>query len=33
VRSAAMVLPPDAAFKEAAAEALKAKPGVAQASV
>lgn len=33
VRSAAVILPPDQLFKEAAAEALKAKPGVAQASV
>lgn len=33
VRSAALVLPPDEAFKDSAAEALKAKPGVAQVSV
>jgi len=33
VRSAAVVLPPDQAFKDAAGEALRARPGVAQASV
>ncbi len=33
VRSAALVLAPNEAFKDAAAEALKAKPGVAQVSV
>ena len=33
IRSAAVVLPPDKAFKDEAAEALKARPGVAQASV
>ena len=33
VRSAAVVLPPDQAFKDAAREALQARPGVAQASV
>ena len=33
VRSAAMVLAPDLAFKDAAAEALVARPGVAQVSV
>jgi len=33
VRSAALVLPPNEAFKDSAAEALKAKPGVAQVSV
>ncbi len=33
IRSVAIVLPPDKAFKDEAAEALKAKPGVAQASV
>ena len=33
VRSAAVVLPPDQAFKDAAREALRARPGVAQASV
>lgn len=33
VRSAAVVLAPDQAYKDAAAEALKAKPGVRQASV
>ena len=33
IRSAALVLPPDKAFKDEAAEALKAKPGVAQTSV
>jgi phthalate 4,5-dioxygenase len=33
VRSAAVVLPPDQAYKEAAKEALRARPGVAQASV
>jgi hypothetical protein len=33
VRSAAVVLPPDQAYKEAAKDALRARPGVAQASV
>ncbi|MFT8245864.1 Rieske 2Fe-2S domain-containing protein [Roseomonas sp. BN140053] len=33
VRSAALVLPPDQAFKDAARDALRARPGVAQASV
>ncbi|HEX5868578.1 MAG TPA: aromatic ring-hydroxylating dioxygenase subunit alpha [Beijerinckiaceae bacterium] len=33
VRSAAVVLPPDQPYKEAAKEALRARPGVAQASV
>jgi phenylpropionate dioxygenase-like ring-hydroxylating dioxygenase large terminal subunit len=33
VRSAAVILGPDQAFKDAAREALKARPGVAQASV
>jgi phenylpropionate dioxygenase-like ring-hydroxylating dioxygenase large terminal subunit len=33
VRSASVVLPPDQMFKEAAKDALKAKPGVAHASV
>jgi phenylpropionate dioxygenase-like ring-hydroxylating dioxygenase large terminal subunit len=33
VRSAAVVLPPDQAFIEAAAEALRARPGVRQSSV
>ena len=33
VRSASVVLPPDVAFAEAAKEALRAKPGVAQATV
>jgi len=33
VRSAALVLPPDQAYKDAAAEALKARPGVPQATV
>jgi phthalate 4,5-dioxygenase len=33
VRSAAVILGPDEAFKDAAREALKAKPGVAQTSV
>jgi phthalate 4,5-dioxygenase oxygenase subunit len=33
VRSAALILTPDEPFKDAAAEALKARPGVAQASV
>jgi phthalate 4,5-dioxygenase len=33
VRSAAVVLPPNQAFKDAAQEALRARPGVAQASV
>ena len=33
VRSAAVVLPPDQPCKEAAKEALRVRPGVAQASV
>jgi hypothetical protein len=33
VRSAAVVLPPDQAFKDAAKEALTARPGVAQTTV
>jgi phthalate 4,5-dioxygenase oxygenase subunit len=33
IRSAAVILPADQAYKEAAAEALIARPGVAQASV
>ena len=33
VRSASIVLPPDVPFAEAAKEALRAKPGVAQATV
>ncbi len=33
VRSAALVLAPDQAYKDAAAEALKARPGVPQATV
>ena len=33
VRSAAVVLPPDQPYKEAAKEALRVRPGVAQASV
>ena len=33
VRSASVVLPPDQAFKDAAKEALTARPGVAQATV
>ena len=33
IRSAAVVLPPDQAFKDAAAEALKVRPGVRQTSV
>ena len=33
VRSCAMVLPPDQAFKDAAKEALKAEPGMAQTTV
>jgi phthalate 4,5-dioxygenase len=33
VRSASIVLPPDQAFKDAAREALTARPGVAQATV
>jgi hypothetical protein len=33
VRSASVVLPPDQPFKDAAREALLAKPGVAPASV
>jgi hypothetical protein len=33
VRSAAVVLPPDQPFKDAAREALIARPGVAPASV
>jgi hypothetical protein len=33
VRSAAVILSPDQAFKDAATEALKARPGMAQSSV
>jgi hypothetical protein len=33
VRSASVVLPPDQAFKDAAKEALTARPGVAQSTV
>jgi hypothetical protein len=33
VRSAAVVLAPDQAFKDAATEALTARPGVAQTTV
>ena len=33
VRSAAVVLPPDQAFKDAAKEALTSRPGVAQTTV
>jgi phthalate 4,5-dioxygenase oxygenase subunit len=33
VRSAAVVLPPNQAFKDAAKEALTARPGVAQTTV
>ena len=33
VRSAALVLPPDQAFKDAAKEALTSRPGVAQTTV
>jgi hypothetical protein len=33
VRSASVVLPPDQAFKDAAKEALTARPGMAQTTV
>ncbi len=33
IRSCSVVLPPDVAFKDAAKEALRAKPGVAQTTV